>query len=403
MLDKLRKRQSSTPTQLAADTNPVPKGKGAEYKGKIKPKAVSRAIKDMESRKRALQAADNIDSPKRNLLIMLFEDIMSDAFLFSRIELRILDSISGGFTIKDSSGNEDPVLVDWLKNRKWYTQISRIMLEEIYYGHTLCEVTRIGDDIDFSVINRTNVIPETGRLLWDINASDGIDYRTVREFGTWLLEFGDIKNYGLLNKAVPHVLFKRFAQSCWSELCEIYGIPPRVMKTDTSDPESLDRAEEMMRDMGAAAWFIIDDTEEFEWAKGVDTNGDVYNNLMSACKEELSLLIDGAVIGQDTKNGNRSKEESSVELREKLIKADRQKLQIYWNSILLPALVKIGIFPEGYVFQFLPEEDIPSLWKMTYEASQQFDVDPTWLSLKFGIPVTTKKQQPTKSNNHFFD
>ena len=29
-------------------------------------------------------------------------------------------------------------------------------------------------------------------------------------------------DYGLLNKAVPHVLFKKFAQSCWSELCEIY-------------------------------------------------------------------------------------------------------------------------------------------------------------------------------------
>ncbi|WP_446662918.1 phage portal protein family protein, partial [Flavobacterium psychrophilum] len=35
----------------------------------------------------------------------------------------------------------------------------------------------------------------------------------------------------MLNKAVSHVLFKRFAQSCWSELCEIYGIPPRVLKT----------------------------------------------------------------------------------------------------------------------------------------------------------------------------
>ena len=72
------------------------------------------------------------------------------------------------------------------------------------------------------------------------------------------MEFGSPRNYGLLNKAVPHALFKKFAHSCWSELCEIYGIPPRYIKTNTQDPEMLDRAEQMLRDMGSAAYFIID-------------------------------------------------------------------------------------------------------------------------------------------------
>lgn len=34
----------------------------------------------------------------------------------------------------------------------------------------------------------------------------------------------------------------------------------------------------MLREMGAAAAFVIDTTEEFQFAQGVTTNGDVYSN-----------------------------------------------------------------------------------------------------------------------------
>ncbi|MEI3104746.1 MAG: DUF935 family protein [Parabacteroides merdae] len=151
------------------------------------------------------------------------------------------------------------------------------------------------------------MVPELGFFLYDSNADKGEYYRDLREFGTYILEFGHPNNYGLLNKAVPHALFKKFAHSRWSELCEIYGIPPRYIKTNTQDPEMLDRAEQMLRDMGSAAYFIIDTTEEFEFANGVSTSGDVYNNLIALCNSEMSMLISGAQIGQDTKNGNRSK------------------------------------------------------------------------------------------------
>jgi len=171
---------------------------------------------------------------------------------------------------------------------------------------------------------------------------------------------------------------------------EFSGLPPLLMKPATQDPAMLDRAEAMLRDMGAAAYFIIDRTEEFQFAKGADTNGDVYNNLIALCKEAVSVLVNGAVIGQDTVNGNRSKEESSIRLFEKLVMADRKMLAGYWNSTVIPALVYIGILPEGSVFSWQQEEDVEKLWAMVVQLLQFKDVPNDWIEEKFGIVCTDK-------------
>jgi len=204
---------------------------------------------------------------------------------------------------------------------------------------------------------------------------------------------------------VPHILFKRFAQSCWSELCEIYGIPPRVMKTTTQDPAMVKRAESMMRDMGAAAWFIIDESEKFEWATAATTNGDVYKNLITLCNNEISMLISGAVIGQDTKNGSNSKEVASQEMLQTLIDADLRTVEQYWNTTVIPALVELGILKGELTYCYEQTEDLAELWKMTNESLPYFEVDPVWVKEKFGVEVTGKReatQQNTLNLGHDF-
>lgn len=282
----------------------------------------------------------------------LYDDVMLCAHLTSQIELRQKATLLTPFEIKVGDEIDDQATAV-LNAASWVTELNTHILDSVMYGHTLVELTTTGnttEPVAVTLLPRQNVIPEKGMLLFREDDSKGLQYREVREFGNFILEFGKDHDYGLLNKAVPHVLFMRFAQSCWSELCEIYGIPPRFMKTDTQDPAMLDRAEAMLRDMGAAAYFIIDRTEEFQFAKGADTNGDVYNNLIALCKEAVSVLVNGAVIGQDTVNGNRSKEESSIRLFEKLVMADRKMLAGYWNSTVIPALVYIGILPREACF-----------------------------------------------------
>ena len=167
------------------------------------------------------------------------------------------------------------------------------------------------------------------------------------------------------------------------------------MKTNTQDRVMVNRAKQMMTDMGSAAWFIIDDSESFEFAKGVSTNGDVYKNLITLCNNEMSMGISGAVVGQDTANGSNAKESTSISIVQDLVDSDLTLLEQHWNSTVIPGLVLLGILPEGYSYGYDQAEDLEQLWKMTVEAANFLEVDPEWVKTKFGIEVTGIKQEVT--------
>jgi len=386
-----------------AKDNATGKKRKEGFAYQIQPKAVSQARNDIATWKSALRQAMAVDNPRRIKLQNLYKDIMTDALLSSQIDNRRLQSLSSKFSLKDASGTINEEATTMLKSSRYFYDITRNILSSTYWGTTVVEILNSDAGVRIVTIPRNNIDPRSGTLFLDENDSKGIPYRTIKEFNTWVLEFGDPEDLGLLNKAIPHVLFKRFAQSCWSELCEIYGIPPRVLKTNTQDPVMLNRGEQMMRDMGAAAWFIIDESENFEFAKGADSNGDVYSNLVRLCNNENSMLISGAIIGQDTKNGNESKEQVSVNVLSRLVDSDKRLVESYWNEVVLGALFRIGLLPDGLALSFDPQEDIAQVWSMTKDVLQHMDVDPEWIKEKFGIQVIGPRIQPQKQLSGFFD
>ncbi len=356
-------------------------------------KSIMRIRQDIKSWNRALEMAQAGDEPRNYPLQLLYNEIMLDAHLTSQIENRKNQLFNMEATLKKPNGEVDEEQTKLLVKMPVYRKLMNAVLDKYYYGYSLVEISMQNDKADLLVIPRTNVIPRKGLFLPDYTDDmKSIPYREMPEYGTWILEFYD-EEIGLLNKAVPHVLFKRFAQSCWSELCEIYGIPPRVMKTNTSDGNMLRRAEKMMAEMGAAAYFIIDETENFEWAKAADTNGDVYANLMSVCRDEMSLLISGAVIGQDTKYGSNSKENASQNLLWELVKSDMMMAEQEWNDTIIPALQHIGIIKGDVTFAFQASEDIDQLFKFTTGLLPFKSIDDDWIKEKFGVEVTGDRQQ----------
>lgn len=348
--------------------------------------------KDIADWKQARQQATNSSEPKQVLLQRLFEEVMLDALMTSQISvLRIGKSQGAEFELR-ANGKKDDAQTQRFKDSGLYEKLVELIIEAQFYNHSLVEFSYDGDDLSAELIPRTNISPEVGKFYPDVQDSATIDYRDLPEFKKWIIEvYPRKRDLGLLNKAVPYVLIKKFALSCWSELCEIFGIPPRVMKTNTTDDEMLERADMMMKEIGSAAYFIIDTTEEFEFAQGVATNGDVYKNLISTCDQQLSLLNLAAVLGQDTENGNRSKEESSSKLMEAVVKADKRLIESTFNKTILPAMASIGFLNPGLRLAITKEVDLEKLWKMTYEASQNYEIDPDWIRDTFGIAVIGKK------------
>jgi hypothetical protein len=375
-----------------APTQPTVAKRTDGYYAQIAPKTISRTRQDIAAMQRAWRQRDNVLMPKQVLLQKLYKDIMLDALLSSQIGNRRMISTSAPFSLKKGD-TIDEASTDLLKSLPWFSDLIGHIWDTQMSGTALVEmVTDKNGVLKPVLIPKTNIIPEKGILLLDETSFDGVLYREAKEYGSWLMEFGQPDDWGLLMKAVPHVLMKRFAQSCWSELCEIYGIPPRVMKTNTQDSAMLDRAESMMRDMGAAAWFIIDDSEEFEFATGAVTTGDVYNNLIKLCNNENSILIVGAIIGQDTKNGNESKEKVSVQQLMRLAESDKRLVEGYMNTVVLSALYKIGLLPEGLIFAYDPQENTEDLYTMTVGFMQYLEPDIDWINEKFGTKFLGVKQ-----------
>jgi len=175
----------------------------------------------------------------------------------------------------------------------------------------------------------------------------------------------------------------------------------------------LSRGDAMMRDMGAAAYFIIDETEELEFAQGASTNGDVYKNLINLCNNEISLLISGAVYGQDTVNGNRSKDESAQEILWQKVLADQRSIEQAMNSSILPALARLGVVKEGSTLKYAEAEDTDKLFKYAqpFLTSNKYRVTPEWIKDKFGVEVEEVKtsEEPVNKKlsanlpDNFFD
>nr|DAN65663.1 MAG TPA: portal [Caudoviricetes sp.] len=374
----------------------------------IVPKAMARTRADVLTWKSALAMAENIDNPKLYPYYNLVKDMLLDAHTTSQIKNRKLKTLSANFSIKKANGETHTELTSQLQKSVWFGDIIGHILDSEYFGYTLIEFNR-GDDnsVEVALIPRQNVIPQKGIVLKDYTDDRGLDYMNASEYGTWLLDFGKSGDLGLINQAIPHILFSRFAQSCWSELCEIYGIPPRVMKTNTRDRQAIARAEKMMTDMGAAAWFIIDETEQFEWAtNGVPATGEVYDGLINRCENSISLLILGAIIGQDTKYGSRGKEMSSQDILQDLVDADQTMVEQYMNDKVLPALYAIGVLPEeGLSLVYDQVEDLGELWTRTKEILPYKEVSDEWLKEKFGIEVIGNKASttPQKLSLDFFD
>lgn len=370
----------------------------------IAPKTISRTRKDIKDWNDCLQMAMQEENAQFWPLYNLLDEIRQDALLKSQIENRRNKSLAQTFGIYGKDGKINQKITDLLQNQIFVNEINGAILDTKYLKHSTGEWVYTPERLTFKVIPRQNVDPVNGIIYLDYTDDrNKILFRDMKEYNTWVLEFGDTtlsSDFGLINSVVPHVLFKKFAQSCWSELCEIYGIPPRVMKTNTQNRSMLNRAETMMKDMGAAAYFIIDESEHFEWAQGVSTNGDVYKNLINLCNNEISMPISGAIIGQDTVNGNRSKDESAQNMLDELVTSDLGLIEQEWNSKVLKSLQMIGFIPMGdYTYKYDQAEDLDKLFGYTKDLLNAGKVvDEKWITEKFGVPISGDRTSTTSED-----
>lgn len=361
---------------------------------RITEKQASQTARDMQHWRRAKQVATRIDLPKRDLLDDLVNDLLYDTLLSSQMELRRDRSLAKPYSILKADGSTDEETTALLSQSGAFSMLMQIALETPFFGHSLVEILPAPEGLfTANLLPRRHIVPKLGWILFDLSDSKGYDYRSDPGYGKTLIEMGDPNDLGILFDCAPATIYKRYAMASWSEFCEIYGIPPRVLKINTDDSEAMQRAADMMQRMGSANWTIVDKDEDLSFAAGVSDNGDIFQKLIYAAKEDVSLKICGATLGQDTQYGNRSKEESSLELLEAKCRTDRRMLERIMTSTVLPALARQGFIPEGLRFAYPQEEDKEALWTRTVSLLPYYNVDEEWIRNTFGVEITDAKSQ----------
>lgn len=356
----------------------------------------SRARKDINQWRTALQQAENVDNPKRTLLYNLYDEVLLDAHLTAEIEKRIQAVIGSEFELFDENGQPVSEASNLLR-RKWFINLLTQAMWSKFWGHSLIEVTQLdaeGKIAAIELIPRRHVLPEKGIITAKQGDESGILYREDPSVVNWVFEFGEREDLGLLNKCAPHVLFKRFAQSAWSEFCELFGMPVRVGRTNTKDPQSLNDMENMLVSMATASYAVIDKEEELDFIETAKSDGGVYKGLIDVSSAEISKTVNGSVIGEASQGGSRSKEQVGLQIQERVTLSDKKWLEGIINEIVLPRLELFGYPFTGLRFEFERTKDTTAQWAIVSGVLQYYDVDENYIIETFGVPVTAKKVNP---------
>lgn len=363
----------------------------------------TRAKKNITDWRTALKQAEKRPDPRRKLLYDIYDEIDLDLHTSGIVSVRKNKTLSSKWSIYNSSNEPDDDLTYLLK-KTWFTNFLHMALDSIYWGHSLIQINKVepikdgkGGIKEIELVPRAHVVPEDGLLLKRTSDQTGIKYREELQYQKWIIETPNKKDLGIYNKLAPYILYKRYAMAAWSAYGELFGMPMRVGKTNTTDSNAMLKMEQAMVNMAGAAFMIIDQNEEIDFIQAIRGDGAVFNELINRCNSEIQTAIMGAVIGSDSQGGSRSKEEVGERTLGDFVTADKEFLENFINEDLLPILIEHGYPFEGCYFIWDEVTDLTSLWNQTNQALAHFDVDEEWVRNTFGIQVTGKRDNSSKA------
>ena len=243
-------------------------------------------------------------------------------------------------------------------------------------------------------MDRQYVFPEAGIVRLMPGMVTGTDYRHDPQFAPWVLEVGGPRELGLLHKAAPLVIWKNLVMGAWADFTEMFGTPYRALTGDFDDV-LLDKYNQMMADMGQAAYGIFPAGTDFKFVTPSPGNEKVYNAYIERVNSELSKLILGQTMTTDS-GSSRSQGEVHERVADAYTKDDATWLSEWVNEELLPFLLVHGYALAGYEFKF---DDTESLSKGEQFAIVQgimkdsgYQVAKSYLEETFGVVLEDKPE-----------
>ncbi len=357
--------------------------------------------KDILDWRRAWQLAINVEKPDRRALYDIYRDVDVDLHVSGCVGQRTEFVMSRSFKLSDASGKENEEAVHYF-DQEWFKHLCRLVLQSIYYGHSLIELGDLTTDGDgcpsydgVKLIPRKHVIPEYHRVIPDLGYDwkSGVDYREA-PWTDWLVEAGEPDNLGLYLKAAHQTIPKKNMLAFWDAFGEIFGMPMRIARTTSRDEKEIRRLDKMLREAGASLSMVAGMDTEIQFVES--SRGDafnVYDKRVDRANSEISKLIIGQTMTLDD-GSSLSQSQTHLNVFEKYVEADADMLRDVINNQLIPRMVKHGFPVKGlrfdwdYSIDYTPEQQL-AIEKVVTDI---YEVPGKYFEEKYGIPCGEPKQ-----------
>lgn len=321
-----------------------------------------RQREDVGDWRHALLLAESADHPDRTDLIKIYKDVDLDGHITGIISAIKNKIKSKPFMIVNAQGEEDEDKTA-LFEKEWFFKFLDFIIEAPFWGFTLVQLGDIKDDgfPDIQMIPREYVVPERELVKKDLfegrnrNGDNAFFYKE-QPLKDWFIFIGEKKDMGLLNKATPHALSKKNMFTEMWEYAELFGMPIRIGHTDLNDTERRKNMENMVRDMGSAAWGVFAEEDKINFVERQSTDpSDVFIEPIKLSNEEISKAFAGQVATFDEKSFVGSAEVQERIFNEFVITKMRNARFVI-NNDLFPRMVLHRMIPSGFSFRWKAEE-----------------------------------------------
>lgn len=368
----------------------------------IKPSSKSLQRIDLANWKRAFVSAKNIENPNRVPLYEVYDNIMIDNTLTSIIDTRILKAQQAKFHILDKNNNPKDELT-FLFEKPWFEQFIRYAMESRFEGFRLVEFfdfNEKGEVVSCNVVNKYHVKPELGIVVKEQADDKGISFIDGPN-AVYCIAVGDKQDLGLLYKAAPHILAKKFAIGTWAEFNEKIGIPFRTVHTPINDKVRQQQLATIMETMGSAGWAVLNENEKVELLSITGTDPTkCFEGLINKMDAEIAMLILGQTMTSNSQNNKGTYGSMAIlqQISNDRHEADLQFLKNTINNTLIPKMILWGYKGLNDVYfewDKSVEMTIQETVDYVVKLSEQYEIPADFVTEKTGIPITGKRKQPT--------
>jgi SPP1 gp7 family putative phage head morphogenesis protein len=258
----------------------------------------------LEGWQQAIQMAENVDQPRREVLYDLYKASLNDDTLLSEIRKAHIMVQRSPFMV-ERQGKANDKLKD-LFMKPWFKVFLRHWLDAEFWGHSLVEFNPNmveGEFQSIELIPREHVRPEFEEVVMDTSQQYGLSFeKAKKEYGAKLVPIGEPFDLGLLRVASKSVIIKNYSISDWSQFNEKFGMPITVIKSSSRNEEELNVLEDMAKNMGSNGYGIFDDMDTVEL---IERKGQMshktYDDLITRKDNGISKLINGQTGTSDEK------------------------------------------------------------------------------------------------------